>query len=150
MRSRRLSLLCLLPLSGCLHAEPGGLGLVDGRLTPCPDSPNCVSSQADPADEVHYLAPWSFSGEGEAALGSLADIIAGTERTCIVVREGSYLRAEYTSALWRFVDDVEILVDEQASLVHFRSASRVGYSDMGANRERLEALGAAFRERTGG
>lgn len=113
-----------------------------GALAPCPASPNCVSSQAD--DDAHHIAPLAFSGDPSAALRRLRAAIEGMPRTRIVNDTGTTLRAEFTSWLFRFVDDVDCVVDADAGVIHIRSASRVGYSDLGANRKRVEALRGAF------
>lgn len=70
----------------------------------------------------------------------LKSIVAGMPRAKVVSSTDRYLHAEFTSALFRFVDDVEFLIDPDAKQIHFRSASRVGYSDLGANRRRMEAI----------
>jgi uncharacterized protein (DUF1499 family) len=119
------------------------LGPVDGRLRACPDSPNCVSSQAQ--DAGHRVDPLPAGSDPAAALPGLRAVIEGMPRTQIVSAEGDYLHATFTSALFRFVDDVELLLDRGAGVVHVRSASRIGYSDLGANRKRVEAIRQAWR-----
>jgi uncharacterized protein (DUF1499 family) len=115
-----------------------------GALAPCPDSPNCVSSLADPSDAVHHTAPLPLRGDPATALDRLASLIEADERTEIVERDHRYLRATCTSRVFRFVDDVELLVDADAGVVHVRSASRLGYGDMGVNAARVEALRQAW------
>ncbi|RMF19554.1 MAG: DUF1499 domain-containing protein [Candidatus Dadabacteria bacterium] len=115
-----------------------------GQLRPCPRSPNCVSTMADPSDTGHYIEPVSFDGDPAAALAAMATIIEQQKRTKIVERGDLYLHATFTSALFRFVDDVEVLIDPEQRLLHLRSASRVGYSDLGANRKRARMLLDAF------
>ena len=127
-----------------LSSEPSNLGVVDGRLTPCPASPNCVSSQATDAD--HRMEPIRFAGTSDEALQRVKKLVEQMPRTKIVTLEDDYLHAEFRSAVFRFVDDVEFVVDPEARRVHFRSASRVGYSDMGANRRRMEKIRAAFAD----
>lgn len=116
------------------------LGAEDGRLQPCPESPNCVSSFASPDDETHYVAPLETSLSADAALSAARSALESMPRTAVVEERDGYLRAESRSALFRFVDDVEILVDPAGdrSVVHFRSASRAGYGDMGVNRSRYQ------------
>ena len=118
-----------------------------GRLAACPKSPNCVSSQADPGDKVHYTEPLSASSDPKAAISALREIIEGLERTKIVTSRDDYLHAEYTTRIFRWVDDVELLADPGAGVVHVRSASRVGYGDLGANRSRVEELRSALASR---
>jgi len=114
------------------------LGVTDGRLAPCPASPNCVSSQA--GDEKHRVTPLSLSGTPAEAMDRIASLMMETPRVTIITRTDNYLHAEYRSALFRFVDDVEVFIDEAEGAIHFRSASRTGYSDFGVNRKRIEAL----------
>jgi uncharacterized protein (DUF1499 family) len=116
--------------------RPDNLGVKDGRFTPCKTTPNCVSSQADPADAEHYIAPIAFSG----TMVELRRAVESMERATVIREEGSYLYAEYKSRLMGYVDDVELLLDDKARLVHVRSASRLGRKDFGVNRERIEAL----------
>ncbi len=115
------------------------------RLDACPGSPNCVCSQD--ADELHRVAPLEFEGSADQAWIALRDIVAGWSRTHIVREEPGVLRAEVRSLLFRFVDDLHLLLDEDAGVIHVRSASRVGRSDFGVNRRRVEALRVAFNHR---
>ncbi len=128
-------------LSATAH-RPDNLGVHDGKLAPCPDTPNCVSSQAD--DDTHRMAPLSFDANAEEALARLKAVVAAQPRTTIVAADGDYFHAECVSLLFRFVDDVEFLVDRDAKVIHFRSASRVGRSDLGANRKRMETIRKDF------
>ena len=121
-----------------------GLGIVDGRLAPCPNKPNCVSSQAAAGDQRHYIEALTYNGEPGQARERLERAIAGMKRARVVVRQGNYWRVEFTSALWRFVDDVEFLFDDTDRRIDLRSASRVGYSDLGVNRQRVEEIRRRF------
>jgi len=123
--------------------RPGNLGVVDGRLAPPKRTPNCVSSQADPADAEHYVAPLAFRGDFSA----IEQAVAGMRGARIVKRDGGYLYAEYRTPLMRFVDDLELLYDARAGLVHVRSASRLGRRDFGVNRRRVEQLRALLAQR---
>lgn len=123
-------------LSACAGEPPQDIGVVDGRLTACPDSPNCVTSYA--SDETHGIAPL------QATLEQVRGALNGMERTNIVNQDGNYLYVEFTTALMGYVDDVEFLYDPAAGVTHVRSASRLGYSDLGANRKRIEALRGAL------
>jgi uncharacterized protein (DUF1499 family) len=132
--------IAVLTVAGCA-AAPTNVGKpVAGQLAPCPDSPNCVNSQAPAGDTEHASAPLTYSGTAEAARTRLREVIASMPRTKIVADEGDYLRAEFTSLIFRFVDDVEFVFDDAAKTIHFRSASRVGRSDMGVNRKRMEEI----------
>ena len=119
--------------------RPGNLGVREGRLAPCKRSPNCVSSQADPSDLEHYIAP--IHGSMAAARKALESL----PRTTIVEARGDYLYAEFRSALLRYVDDVEFFFDGQ--VIHVRSCSRLGRRDFGVNRKRVEALRALIEAR---
>jgi uncharacterized protein (DUF1499 family) len=123
--------------------RPDNLGVKDGRLAPCKPTPNCVSSQADPADREHYIAPLAFNG----SMTGLRRAVESMPRATVVEEKGNYLYAEYRSALMGYVDDVELLYEHEAKLVHVRSASRLGRSDFGVNRERIEKLRALIADR---
>lgn len=129
--------------------RPDHLGVKDGRLAPPKRTPNCVSSQADPADAEHYIAPIPFRGDAAAALAATRKAVEGMRDATVVRQEGSYLYAEYRTKLMRFVDDVEFLHDEKAGLIHVRSASRLGRRDFGVNRARVEAIRARIEGRPG-
>ena len=127
--------------------RPDALGVKDGRLARCRRSPNCVSSQADPADREHYVAPIAFKGTALEAMAAVRKAVEGTGRATVVRHEGGYLYAEFRSKLMRFVDDVEFAADGRSSLIHVRSASRLGRRDFGVNRARVEALRARIEGR---
>ncbi|MBM4196341.1 MAG: DUF1499 domain-containing protein [Gammaproteobacteria bacterium] len=110
------------------------------QLPACPDKPNCVSSQADSGDSIHWIAPLAFDGDPSAAWQALKRALLAIPRTRIVAEEGDWLRAESTSLVFRFVDDVECIIDRGTRSIHVRSASRVGHGDMGVNRRRVEQL----------
>lgn len=131
-------------LAGCHGARPAVLGVRDGRLAPCPSSSNCVSSLA--ADQTHRIAPFPLSGSAAAAIGRLASIVRSLPRTSVVTATETYLHAEFASAVFRFVDDVEFFADESARVIHVRSAARVGSSDLGVNRKRIEMIRARWGE----
>ncbi|MDD1605329.1 MAG: DUF1499 domain-containing protein, partial [Methylococcaceae bacterium] len=108
------------------------------NLPPCPTSPNCVSSQA--ADKAHFIAPFKIVGAIDVASLALKNALLRQSRTVITQEMENTLHAEATSLIFRFVDDVDILLDSEARLFHIRSASRVGYGDFGVNRKRVENL----------
>jgi uncharacterized protein (DUF1499 family) len=114
-------------------------------LQPCPDSPNCVSTQA--RDEKHRMDPIVYTGPMEQAKQRLFTVIASMNRTRILEDRGEYIHAVFTSLIFRFKDDVEFVFDDQNKLIHFRSASRVGYSDLGVNRKRMEEIRKRFDQR---
>jgi uncharacterized protein (DUF1499 family) len=121
---------------------PDKLGVVNGRLAGCPDSPNCVSSQSD--DPEHRVEPLPLQGSASEALGRLKSVLEAMPRTRIVNDRNSYLHAEATSLVFGFINDLEFLVDEDEQVIHVRSASRVGHSDLGVNRDRVERIREAF------
>lgn len=129
-----LALLVL--LSACSGTAPTDLGVRAGHLTGCPNSPNCVSSQA--TDSEHAIAPLSLIGDAANSRSRLLALLASQPRVAIVSQEDNYIRAEFTSRLLRFVDDVEFMLGPQS--IEVRSASRLGHSDLGANRARVEHL----------
>ncbi len=112
-----------------------------GRLADCPDKPNCVSTQA--TEPQHAIEPLAYRGTAAQALDHVAAVVSQFPRAKVVRRDDQYLHAEFKSWLFGFVDDVEFLVDEAAQQIHFRSASRLGHSDLGVNRKRMET----FRQR---
>ena len=116
-----------------------GLGVHEGRLKTCPASPNCVSSYAE--DETHAIAP--LQGD-QLTLVKLGQHIASLDGTELVEQKDDYLHITYKSRLFGFVDDLELYFD--GSVIQLRSASRVGYSDLGANRKRIQALRAAVSD----
>jgi uncharacterized protein (DUF1499 family) len=123
--------------------RPQNLGVTDNKLAPCPQSPNCVSSQS--TDSEHQIAPLSYNSPPEAAIAKLQGIIQNLERTKIITVTANYLYAEFTSALMGFVDDVEFYLDETSQVIHVRSASRLGQSDLGVNRQRIETIRNKFQ-----
>ncbi len=125
-----------LGLLGCGGQPPTNIGVQNGRLAPCPESPNCVSSFAE--TEEHSIAPL------QTDLGTIEGILLSLPEANIVSAAENYLYAEFTSRIMRYVDDVEFLFEPASGIVHVRSASRVGYSDLGANRARIEAIRAAI------
>lgn len=127
---------------GCSGTRPKDLGLQNGRLRPCPSSPNCVSSEAGTAADK-LVAPFPAPG-GASEMVRLATVVAGWPRTTVVTTTDDYLHAESTSRIMRFVDDVEFRYDAAAKVIHVRSASRLGESDLGVNRKRVEGLRAAW------
>ncbi|MSQ53616.1 MAG: DUF1499 domain-containing protein [Betaproteobacteria bacterium] len=124
--------------------RPGNLGAREGRLAACPDKPNCVSSHAEPMDAGHYIAPLAISGGAVFAWQALLAVVRECERCAIIDEKPGYLHAEFTSGLMGYVDDAEFLLDEKASSIEVRSASRLGSSDFGVNRKRVEAIRAAW------
>lgn len=118
------------------------IGLIDGKLYPCPNSPNCVSTQA--VGGIHKMAPIPFSGSVSEAKNKMLKIVKTLKRIKIISDEDYYVHIEVRTAIFRFIDDVEFLFDENAKVIHFRSRARLGYSDMGVNRKRMEKMTYLF------
>lgn len=146
---RIIALILILPIAGMatmslFSQKPTNLGVNKGQLAPCPDSPNCVSSQAD--DQEHGMSPIKIEGIATETIDRLKKIMAQKPRTKLVTSEPNYLHYEVTSLIFRFVDDVEFFIDETEGVIHFRSASRVGRSDLGVNRQRMQEIQSAYEE----
>ena len=109
-------------------------------LDPCPSSPNCVCSQHDPTDQQHYIDPIDYTGDPASALDVIADVVSSTRGASVSNRTDDRLDAVFVTRIFRFKDDVSFLVDSADGKIHMRSASRVGHSDLGANRKRMNAL----------
>lgn len=139
---RVLASLALIALVGCASVAERP---IDGAgLAPCPSSPNCVCSTDSGRSGI---APFAIEGDAEVAWQVLHAVLEATPRTRIVTTDGDYLHAETRTALLRFTDDLEFLLDRERGVIDVRSASRVGYSDLGANRKRVEALRGVLIER---
>jgi len=117
------------------------VGLVAGQLSPCPGTPNCVCSEGKLVSS--YIAPFIFDGMAQAAWQRLKHIIVVSGGN-ILTEEGDYILASFTTRWLRFVDDVEFRMDADSHVIHVRSASRIGRSDLGANRNRVEMLRSLF------
>ena len=115
--------------------RPTNLGVKNGKLAPCPGSPNCVNSQSqDPKSKIEPLPT--------VAIADLRKVLESMERTTIVEQTENYLYAEFKSKLMGYVDDVEFYLDPNEKVMHVRSASRLGQSDLGVNRKRVEEIRA--------
>lgn len=124
--------------------KPGNLGVKNGILAPCPESPNCISTQT--AGGYPQAQPLHYDGNTAAARARILAIINATPRTRIISADNNYIHVEYRSRIFRFVDDVEFYFDEANSNIHFRSASRIGSSDLNGNPRRMAAIRAAFED----
>ncbi|KHE72327.1 DUF1499 domain-containing protein [Halobacillus sp. BBL2006] len=120
-------------------------GVKDGQLADCPNSPNCVSTQTKSPDK--QMKPLPFNGELAETKMLIRNILEDMERTSIEMETDTYIHAVVTTKLLKFKDDVEFYLDEESNLVHYRSASRVGYSDFGVNRKRMEQISEEFKRR---
>ena len=127
-------------LAACSGERPTNLGIRDGRLSDCPHSPNCVASQM--ADTGHLIAPLAFRDTPESAFARLRETLAHRSDTKIIKEGNGYLQVEFRTRL--FVDDGEFLLGQ--GYIHVRSASRLGYSDLGKNRNRMEEIRREFSQ----
>ncbi len=111
-----------------------------GRLAPLRSLPNAVSSQCDPRDSVHYIAPLQLRGEPDVHWARLVGTVREMPGCSVVEERRDYFYAEFRSSFFGFVDDVEFALDAEAGLIHVRSAARLGRSDFGVNRRRVESI----------
>lgn len=139
-----LSLLTGVIMFACAGKPPTNIGIRDGRLAPCSGTPNCVVSQG--GDPQHHIDPIAYSIEKTDAIEIIKQIVQEMAGTRIVTEEANYVHVEYKSKIMGFVDDVEFYFPE-ASFIQVRSASRVGHSDLGVNRKRIEEIRQLFHTR---
>lgn len=144
MKRLGISAIVCMVIFSCTGQRPENLGIHNGRLTDCPSKPNCISSQAE--DEKHVLTPFRYQGEKKAAFERLKKIIRSVERMTIVAETDNYVHIECKSKIMGFVDDLEFFFPKE-KIIHIRSASRIGYSDLGVNRKRVEYLRELFDSR---
>jgi uncharacterized protein (DUF1499 family) len=128
-----------------ISERPDTLGVEDGELAPCPSTLNCVSTQSDDAE--HGMEPLTYNGSDADAHQRLLNIIEEMPRTRLIEVTPTYIYAEFRTPTFRFVDDVEFYISEASNVIHFRSASRLGESDLGLNRRRMEGISQAFATR---
>ena len=124
--------------------RPSALGVHEGRLRDCPSSPNCVCSDA--SRDSQRVAAFRLAKAPVAAWRSLREAVEALPRTRVITDTGSYLHAECKSALFGFVDDLELQLRAEG-LVAVRSASRIGHSDLGVNRKRVRAIRGELERR---
>lgn len=119
---------------------PTNLGINDGKFAPCLTTPNCVSSQANINDPQHYIAPIKYESDAITTQVKLKELLESQKLTKIVTQTDGYIYAQFTSQLMGFIDDVEFYFTPEAKLIQVRSASRLGESDLGVNRQRIEQI----------
>lgn len=129
----------LIALSSCASQRE-----LDENDMNCPDSPNCVSSLA--SDSAHFVTPLTFNDQPEVALQRLKAALLTEKRVTIVKEQTDYLHGEVRSLIFRFVDDVEFTLVPEQGVFQIRSSSRVGYSDFGVNRRRIERIRQRFEK----
>ena len=125
-------------LTGCSGSRPDNIGVANDKLGVCPNTPNCVSSES--ADKEHHIDPLT------GTMGQIKELISKMDRVEIVTENENYLYAEFTSAIMRYVDDVEFYAPPGANIIQVRSASRLGKSDLGVNRKRIEQIRTALSQ----
>ena len=128
-------------LVSCAASESFEGQLFDGKLRPCPESPNCISSEKEGIE--HFVEPLTFQGDVEMASKRIKKALLSMGGLIRIEQEG-YIWATFTSRVFRFVDDMEFRIVAGKGLIHMRSGSRVGYSDLGVNRRRAEELRKRF------
>lgn len=131
----------------CTAERPTDLGWHDKRLAPVPNSPNCVSSQADASDGEHFIAPLGIDGDPARAWRAATEAAKALPGASVVTETDDYVWIECTSRIFRFVDDLELALNAAEQRIEVRSASRLGWSDLGVNRKRVETLRAGFHSR---
>lgn len=139
-----LLLLFLIPIGG--FTQHNNISYT-GQFPPCPSSPNCISTQADSSDQQHYFPPIKYTGDWTSACNDVAEILGSMKRITFTNDSAGYFTAIYRVPFWGFKDDIEIYLPIGKGLIHLRSASRLGHSDLGANRKRAEWIRQQFRQR---
>lgn len=124
--------------------KPASVGLEGKYLSLCGNKPNCVCSLDNRPN--YMISPLDWKGSEEGGIAKVEEMLSLIPRTRVISKSGYYLHAEFRTPFFGFVDDVEFLVDVDAKKIHIRSASRLGYSDLGANRSRVEKLKSLFAE----
>lgn len=147
---RKIVVLSLITLAGLIvmsmtAARPSHLGARNGKLAPIPDSPNCVSTMTETEKSSYVIDPIDVSSMDQPLVKLKAAIESAIPRAKLVTEDENYLHYEFTSLIFRFVDDGEFLLNDEGKVIDFRSSSRVGYSDMGANRKRMEKIRTAMQ-----
>lgn len=139
-----LSIVITLSSSLIFPATTLAVGIQSDRLSPCPTSPNCVVSQD--ADESHQIEAIKYHTDRSTARELLLKVLSVVPRTQIVEEKDNYIRVESKSRIFGFIDDVEFYFPNNERVIHMRSASRIGESDLGVNRRRLEQIRLALQD----
>ncbi len=139
---------CIVAISIMSRIQPP-LGLTGGRLGGGNNKPNWVCSESvNRGDTVHYVDPINYNQESKDAWDCVKRIVSLSGGKIVKEDDGKYLHATYVSQLFRFVDDLELRLDETNKVIQLRSSSRVGYSDLGVNRKRVENIVEEFKQVT--
>jgi len=137
--------LILFIVNGCSGNRADEIGIDFSGLRGCPKSPNCVSSEAK--DEQHAIEAFGLKGDPDVSWPLIQDEIVSMSGWAIVTATDNYIHVECKSRIFRFVDDLELYLNSSNEIISIRSASRIGYSDFGANRRRVELLRSGLRSR---
>lgn len=138
-------LMVVAALSGVFAmAKPENLGVQNGQLAPLVNKPNNLSTYEKGA--YAQATPLSYSGDMAAARDALVAVLGNMDRSKVQSVDGNYVHATFRSRIFKFVDDVEFLFDDEAKIIHFRAGARTGYGDMGVNQKRMEEIRAAFEK----
>jgi uncharacterized protein (DUF1499 family) len=135
----------LLSFTGCSGSRPKHLGIKDAKFALCPDTPNCISSQSKISDKK--IAPMPFHSNLKNRHDEIINIVKNLPRTNLITNSTSYLHFEFTSKIMRFVDDVEFYFDESNTIIHIKSASRLGQKDFGVNKNRIKLIRKLYNEK---
>jgi uncharacterized protein (DUF1499 family) len=135
--------LILFIVNGCSGKRSDDIGIGSSGLRSCPKSPNCVSSEAN--DEQHAIESFRLKGDPNASWPLIRDEIVSMPRWVIVTATDNCIHVECKSRIFRFIDDLELCFNSSNGIISIRSASRIGYSDFGANRRRVELLRSELR-----
>lgn len=119
------------------------LGVTNGHLKPVDDKPNSVSSQTD--IKRNYMEPISYSGSNAQSQSKIKKSILNMKQIELVEEKVNYLHYVETSKVFKFKDDIEFYFDDSKQVIHFRSKSRVGYSDFGVNKKRMQKITDAYK-----
>ena len=125
---------------------PSKTGMNGTLFQPCPNNPNSVSSMASITDGTHYIEPLNYAGTMDQAQERLMALLKGLERVTLIKQTPHYWHFTFQTAVLKFTDDVEFYFPPKENLIHVRSASRIGYSDWGVNRKRIEMIRSAFEQ----
>jgi uncharacterized protein (DUF1499 family) len=139
-----LSIFLTLTVSLCNMPATWAVGISNGHLTNCPASPNCVVSQD--ADSKHAIEPIPYHLDRSKAQEILLKVITVVPRTEVIEQTDNYIHATSQIPIFGFIDDVEFYFPPNESVIHLRSASRVGDWDLGVNRRRVEQIRLALRD----
>jgi len=119
------------------------------KLDPCPNSPNCVSTQE--TRKRKRMRPIILKHTSEYAKKKMKLMLDDEDdfsNVTLIEEKGNYQHYEFKTKIGKFIDDVEFLFDEKNKLIHFRSASRKGYGDFGKNRRRMKKIRKKYENST--